>query len=154
MYTMSMLIIASLISPGSVLSGSHVDKTLSGKEFDTGIIMEVEQQQPMRSRAIIENGERIEMKGLLKRMGGSWLLIVDGVNHELFLAPLDYQRKIGLAMADDKEAVIHGYFRSNENEEAGIIAVCTIELDGREFRIRNDDRSPMWQGGGRGAGNN
>ncbi len=127
--------------------------TNRGADMDASL-QESQGQQPMRSRQIIEDGELVELTGKLLRMSGSWLLFVDEVGHELYLAPLDYQRRVGLAIADEKEAVVNGYFYSEEDGKAGIIAVCTIKVDGRKFRIRRDDGQPMWEGRGRGSGTN
>ena len=108
------------------------------------------QDQPMRSREIVENGTFVEVTGNLRQMGGEWFLAVDQVLHQLYTAPLLYREEWGVTMEEHKEATVTGFFYSPDGDPAGVIAVSTITLDGKEFRFRDDEGTPRWRG--RGAG--
>lgn len=108
------------------------------------------QDQPMRSREIVEKGTFVEVTGNLRQMGGEWFLSVDQVLHQLYTAPLLYREEWGVTMEEHKEATVTGFYYSPDGDPAGVIAVSTITLDGKEFRFRDDEGTPRWRG--RGAG--
>jgi len=108
------------------------------------------QNQPMRSREIVEKGTFVEVTGELRLMAEEWFLSVDQVLHQLHVAPLLYREEWGVTMEEHKEATVTGFFYSPEGDPAGVIAVSTMILDGEKFRFREDDGTPRWRG--RGAG--
>ena len=109
-------------------------------------------QQPMRSRQIIEEGTRVEVAGMLKRMAtDGWYFAVDQVLHQIYFAPSDFLENADVPLKEGKEAIINGYFLAEEGEMTGIIAVNTIMIDGKEFRFREDDGTPLWRGRGSGG---
>lgn len=108
------------------------------------------QNQPMRSREIVENGTFVEVTGNLRHMGGEWFLSVDQVLHQLYTAPSLYREEWGATMEEHKQATVTGFYYSPEGDPAGVIAVSTITMDGKQFRFREDDGTPRWRG--RGAG--
>jgi len=108
------------------------------------------QDQPMRSREIIEKGTFVEITGSLRHMGGEWFLAADQVLHQLYTAPPELREEWGVPMEANKQATVTGFFYSPEGDPAGVIAVSTIAMDGKEFRFREDDGTPRWRG--RGAG--
>lgn len=107
--------------------------------------------QPMRSRRIIDEGVWITAEGTVRKMGGGWFIAVENVLHQLYLAPETYKIEKGFDIEEGAPAMIQGYFLSEEDEVTGVIAVCTIFLDGKEYRFREDDGTPMWRGRGSGG---
>jgi len=108
------------------------------------------QDQPMRSREIIDKGTFVEATGNLRHMGGEWFLAVDQVLHQLYTAPPELRKEWDVPMEEQKQATVTGFFYSPDGGPAGVIAVSTITLNGKEFWFREDDGTPRWRG--RGAG--
>jgi len=108
------------------------------------------QDQPMRSREIIEKGTFVEVTGSLRLMGGEWFLSVDQVLYQLYTAPLEFRMEWDFTMEEHKQVAVTGFYYSQDGDPAGVIAVSTITMDGKEFRFREDDGTPRWRG--RGAG--
>lgn len=108
------------------------------------------QDQPMRSREIIDNGTFVEISGNLRHMGREWFLAVDHVLHSLYTAPAELREEWGIPMEEHKKVTVTGFYYSPDGDPAGVIAVSKITLDGKEFRLREDDGTPRWRG--RGAG--
>ena len=112
---------------------------------------EVMAQQPMRSRQIIENGTMVEVTGMLKKMGGGWFIAVDQALHQLYTAPSEFKEQRNISLKEGEHAVITGFYHAEEGEVTGIIAVCTITMNGNEIRFREDDGTPKWRGRGSGG---
>ena len=108
------------------------------------------QDQPMRSREIIDNGTFVEVTGNLRHMGGEWFLAVDQVLHQLYTAPPELRQEWGVPLEEQKHASVTGFFYSPDGDPAGVIAVSTITIDSKQYRFREDDGTPRWRG--RGAG--
>ncbi len=108
-------------------------------------------QQPMRSRQIIEEGTMVEVTGMLRKMGGGWFIAVDQALHQLYTAPADFKEQSGISLKEGEQAVVTGFYHAEEGEVTGIIAVSTITTDGKEYRFREDDGTPMWRGRGSGG---
>lgn len=118
-----------------------------------GVAMDVmAAEQPMRSREVFEKGSPAEMSGTLRKMGGGWYLAAGNLLHQVYLAPDEYKEEVGLDVVEGEPVTINGYFYAEEGEPTGIIAVTVITVDGKEFRLREDDGRPMWRGRGTGSG--
>ena len=105
----------------------------------------------MRSRKIIEEGIQVEVEGMLRKMGGGWYIAVDQVLHQMLMAPDDFRQKTGFSPQEGKQAKVTGFFYAEEGEMTGNIAISTITVDGKEYRFREDDGTPLWRGRGSGG---
>lgn len=111
----------------------------------------------LKGRDFVRLGKMETLTGTLKRMRGEWFLTVKDVDHELHLGDHEHRAKTGIALEVGKTATVKGFVYKQEKSEQVDVAVCTITLDGKEYRFRNDDGSPLWRGrsagqGGAGAG--
>lgn len=118
----------------------------------TGLFEESRAQDGQRSREIITSGVQMTLSGSLKPVGGRWFIAVENVLHEIILGHPDYIESEGVSLEEGKEVVVNGYFHAEADEATGVMAVCTLEMDGRKYRFREDDGTPLWGGRGTGAG--
>lgn len=106
----------------------------------------------LRGRDFVRLGELKTLSGQLKPVHGEWYLVVDGVDHELHLGDHEHRAKTGIRLEKGKAAVVRGFVYRQEKVRYVDVAVCNITLDGREYRFRNDDGSPLWRGRSAGDG--
>lgn len=112
------------------------------------------EEDRLKGRDFVRLGEFKALKGTLQRVRGEWILMVDGASYELHLGDHDHRVATGIRLEPEKIAEVTGFVYAQEGAEDIDVALCTVTLDGTEYRFRQDDGTPLWRGrsGGQGAG--
>lgn len=113
---------------------------------------ETEPEARLRGRDFVRLGEFGNISGTLKPDRGEWFLQTEELLYEIHLGDHEHRAKTGIKLEEGKKGEVTGYIYAQEGSEIIDVAVCTIVLDGKEYRFRNDDGTPLWRGrGGREA---
>lgn len=109
-------------------------------------------ERELRGRDFVRMGEFIEITGTLKPERGEWFLIAgDGV-YEIHLGDHSHRASTGITLEEGKKASVRGYVYKREGAGETDIAVCSVLIDGKEYRFREDDGTPLWKGQSAGRG--
>lgn len=108
--------------------------------------------QELRGRDFVRLGEFTNVSGVLKPERGEWFLVSGGDIYEIHLGDHEHRARTGISLAEGKKAAVAGFLYEQEGASAKDVAVCTIAVDGREYRFREDDGTPLWRGRSSGAG--
>lgn len=121
--------------------------TKDAKDKDEG-----EEEDRLRGRDIVRLGKLTELTGTLKPEKGEWFVETeDGAVYEIHLGDHKHRAETGIALEKGKTATVSGFLYQQEGNEIIDIAVCTVKLDGKEYRFREDDGTPLWRGSGGGG---
>ena len=108
--------------------------------------------ESLKGRDFVRLGEPGSVEGSLKRARGEWFLVAGNETYELHLGDHAHRAATGINLEEGKHAEVTGFIYAREGRDEVDIAVCTILLDGTEYRFREDDGTPLWRGSGAGLG--
>jgi hypothetical protein len=112
---------------------------------------EQETTTQLRGRDFVRLGELGTVTGTLKPDKGEWFLHTEENIYEIHLGDHEHRAKTGIKLEEGKTAQATGFIYTQEGSETIDISVCTIVLDEKEYRFREDDGTPLWQGCGSGG---
>lgn len=99
------------------------EKTLSGKDF-------------------VRLGKQGTISGPLSEQAGEWYVKDKNIVYAIHLGNHEFRAKTGIQLKNGKNAIVMGFIYGKD------IAVCTITIDNKKYRFRNEDGSPLWAGSG------
>ncbi len=110
--------------------------------------------EELRGRDFVRLGTLITVTGTLKPERGEWFLISGDKVYEIHLGDHEHRAKTGIKLAEGRAASVKGFMYKQEGVDEIDIAVCTVIVDGKEYRFRENDGTPLWRGqsSGEGAG--
>ncbi len=108
----------------------------------------------LRGRDFVRLGEIDTFSGIVTEIKGEWCLITADAKYELHLGDHNHREKTGIKLSEHAEIKVTGFVYSQEEIEIADIAVCIIIMDGKEYRFRDDDGTPLWQGRGQNRAHN
>lgn len=99
-------------------------------------------------RDLVGSGELTELEGTLSGIGSAWTLEVSEGTYLLHLGNPFYLEDQGVELAEGKRITVQGYLSGED------LVAARIDLDGKSYRLRDDEGYPLWagQGGRRFAG--
>ena len=99
------------------------EKTLSGKDF-------------------VKLGKLGTVSGSLLEQADEWYVKVQNVVYVIHMGNHDFRSKTDIPLENGKNAIVTGFIHGKD------IAVCTITIDHKKYRFRDDDGAPLWAGNG------
>lgn len=108
----------------------------------------------LRGRDFVRLGQKDTLSGTVTQIKGEWYLITPEKKYELHLGDHNHRKRIGIQLSENAEIKVTGFVYHQENQKIIDIAVCTLILEGKEYRFRDDDGTPLWQGRGQSKAHN
>ncbi len=105
-------------------------------------------QPRLQGRELVELGELKTVSGVLKTDEEEWFLETEEGLYEIHFGDHNYREKIGLKPEAGKKAEVIGFVYQQEGIKEIDIAACNMNFEGKEFRFRERDGTPLWQGEG------
>ncbi len=106
--------------------------------------------QDLKGRDFVRLGEFQTLRGDIYAERGEWILQANGAAYELHLGDHTHRERTGIRLEEGKMVTVSGYVYSQRGADFIDLAVCTVQMDGREYRFREDDGTPLWRGQGGG----
>jgi hypothetical protein len=107
-----------------------------------------EKASKLYGRDFVSMGTLGALSGVLFEENDEWYLKSNNSTYALHIGNHSYRKETGIDLKADKRIDVTGFIYKND------VSVCTIKIDGKEYRFRNDDGSPKWAGRGNGRNRN
>jgi len=75
-------------------------------------------------------------------MNAEWYIDTEQGSYMLHLGNHSFVTETGVELADGKQCKVEGFYSGED------IAVISITVDGKTYRFRNQDGTPLWAGSG------
>jgi len=105
-------------------------------------------QPRLQGMDLVKLGEYQTVSGILKTDKDEWFLETEDGVYEIHFGDHDYREKIGLKPEVDRKAEVIGFVYHQEGKKEIDIAACNMKFEGKEYRFRERDGTPLWQGEG------
>ena len=102
-----------------------------------------EKTSKLYGRDYVSMGTLGALSGVLFEENDEWYLKSNNTTYALHIGNHSYREETGIDLKADKNIDVTGFIHKND------VSVCTITMDGNEYRFRDDDGRPKWAGRGR-----
>jgi hypothetical protein len=107
-----------------------------------------EKASRLYGRDYVSMGTLGVLSGVLFEENDEWYLKANNGTYALHIGNHSYREETGIDLKADKNIDVTGFIYKND------VSVCTIVIEGKEYRFRDDDGRPKWAGRGRGRNRN